>query len=302
MDKPLNHRKLPPLSSLKGFESTARQLSFRKAAAELSLTHPAISHQIQSLEESLGVKLFIRGSRQLTLTPDGQRYYPIIREALEMLINGSETIRRSANPSTLRIQTYISISIRWLSHRLPRFRGLHPELQLQLISSIQEQYFDETNADVGLIFCRRPHETHLSWIPLFKPTLFPVCAPQLIDHKTNLLAEDLLDYPLITVTSESWQWSDWFEAAGLCNIQSSSTIRTDSTAIALEMAMDGEGITLINGPFADKDLAAGRLVQPSPHSVKDFGEWGIACRKDMSEQPHIKAFIEWMEKDTVDYR
>ena len=105
----LNFSKLPPLKALRGFESTARLHSYRKAAVELNLTHPAISHQVQSLENNLGVKLFIRKGRQSVLTPEGERFYPVAREALEILINGSEAIRRSTSQSTLRIQTYISV-------------------------------------------------------------------------------------------------------------------------------------------------------------------------------------------------
>ena len=135
----LDFPKLPPLKALKGFESTARLHSFRKAAEELNLTHPAISHQVQSLEKNLGVKLFARQGRQAVLTPEGERFYPVAREALEILINGSEAIRRSTGRSDLRIQTYISVSLRWLSHRLSRFRALNPKLQLQLLSSIHEQ-------------------------------------------------------------------------------------------------------------------------------------------------------------------
>ena len=71
----LKFTKLPPLKALKGFESTARLRSFRKAAQELNLTHPAISHQIQSLEKNLGVKLFVRERRQAVLTPDGERLH-----------------------------------------------------------------------------------------------------------------------------------------------------------------------------------------------------------------------------------
>lgn len=296
MNKPLSHRKLPPLKALKGFESTARQLSFRKAAEELNLTHPAISHQIQSLEEDLGVKLFYRHNRQMTLTPEGHRYYPIVREALDLLINGSEMMRRSANPASLRVQTYISISIRWFSRKLPRFRKLHPEFDLQLISCIEEQNFNEATADIGFIFCRHPPESHFCWIPLFKPTLFPVCSPALTKHKTNLQPEELLQYPLISVTSESWKWHDFFEPLGVENI-SASNISVDSTAMALEMAMDGEGVALVNGPFAERDLAAGRLIRPTPHGIEEFGEWGLICRRAMREQNNIRSFIEWLQND-----
>ena len=298
----LNFAKLPPLKALKGFESTARLGSFRKAAEELNLTHPAISHQIQSLEEDLGAKLFVREGRQAVLTLEGERFYPVAREALEILIIGSETIRRSNNQSVLRIQTYISVSLRWLARRLPRFRALNPGLQLQLISSINEQDFDEVNADVGLIFSKKPPDGHLHWTPLMQPKLFPVCSPELIDAGGNALKpEDLLNYPLLTITSEAWQWQDWFDSAGLGRLKTHHSISVDSTVIALEMAMDGEGIALVNGPFADKDLKAGRLIQAVEHCAEGLGEWGLVCRRDTLHYPPAAAFMEWLQTDMDSY-
>jgi LysR family glycine cleavage system transcriptional activator len=299
----LNFSKLPPLKALRGFESTARLCSYRKAAKELNLTHPAISHQIQSLEKNLGVKLFVREGRQAVLTPEGERFYPVAREALEILISGSEAIRRSSDQSTLRIQTYITVSLRWLSHRLPRFRALNPKLKLQLLSSIHEQDFDEVNADVGMIFCQTPPAEHLHWVPLMQARLFPVCSPDLIaDDGLKLDPEDLLNYPLLTITSEAWQWQDWFDSAGLGKVKTSHSISVDSTVIALEMAMDGEGIALVNGPFADKDLKAGRLIQPVAHCAEGLGEWGLVCRNDSLHNPPVRAFIEWLQTDMNSYR
>ncbi len=294
----LNFPKLPPLKALRGFESTARLCSYRKAAQELSLTHPAISHQIRALEKDLGVKLFVREGRQAVLTAEGERFYPVVRSALEMLISGSESIRRSNKQPTLRIHTYISVSLRWLSHRLPRFRALNPGIQLQLVSSIHEQDFDEVNADVGMIFRQSPPDKHLHWVPLMQPKLFPVCSPKLIRGEAEgLKPEDLLNYPLLTITSEAWQWQDWFDSAGLGRVATDHSISVDSTVIALEMAMDGEGIALVNGPFADKDLKAGRLIKPVTHCAENLGEWGLVCRKDALTAPPIRAFMNWLQAD-----
>ncbi|WP_426417769.1 LysR substrate-binding domain-containing protein [Aestuariirhabdus sp. LZHN29] len=298
MSDSFDFRKLPPLKALKGFESTARLQSFRRAADELNLTHPAVSHQIQALENSLGVKLCVREGRHTVLTEQGRQFYPVVRQALELLFHGSEEVRRSVQQPSLRLQTYISVSIRWLSRRLPRFRALYPELELHLISSIREQNFDEANADIGLIFCRTPPAKHLHWIPLIRPQLFPVCSPGLIASASSELSPgDLVNYPLLTVTSEDWQWQDWFASAGLYDLQCQRAISVDSTAIALEMAMDGEGMTLVNGPFADRDLAAGRLVQPVSHYAEGLGEWGLVCRKEMLCQQPVSTFIEWLQED-----
>lgn len=299
MSKTLDYRKLPPLKSLKGFASAAQHLSFRAAAVELNLTHPAISHQIQSLEEDLGVKLFHRTNRGLSLTSAGHRYYPMVREALDALINGSEALRRSASPSSLRVQTYISISLRWLARKLPHFQTLHPDIDLQIISCIEEQDFSVSIADLGIMFYCMPPAAPLCWTPLFSSNLEVVCSPALIPKGTVLSAADLLNYPLIEVTSEVWQWPDFFKGSGVTT-QPDCSIKVNSTVMAIEMATDGEGITLVNGPFADRELAAGQLIHPTSHRITDFGEWGLVCRSDMREQTHINAFCQWLIDQVVE--
>ncbi len=112
----------------------------------------------------------------------------------------------------------------------------------------------------------------------------------------------MLNYPLLTITSEAWQWQDWFDSAGLGKIQTNHSISVDSTVIELEMAMDGEGIALVNGPFADKDLEAGRLIQPVEHFAEGLGEWGLVCRKDMLNHPPVRAFKEWLRADMDSYQ
>jgi len=194
------------------------------------------------------------------------------------------------------------VSLRSLSRRLPRFRALNPKLELQLLSSIHEQDFDEVNADVGMIFCRTPPAEHLHWTPLMRANLFPVCSPELISSdEDKLKPADLLSYPLLTITSEAWQWQDWFDSVGLYGVETSHSISVDSTVIALEMAMDGEGITLVNGPFADRDLKAGRLIQPVAHCAEGLGEWGLVCRKDTLHHAPTQAFMEWLQADMDSY-
>ncbi len=304
MAQQLDFQKLPPLKALKGFEAAARLLSLRQAAEELHLTHAAISHQIRSLEDDLGTELFTRNGRNIVLTPQGEQFYPVIREAIEMLINGAEAVRRTSNPSTLSVQTYVTVAIRWLSRRLPRFRTLHPDLDLNITSKVVNRDFDEANADVGLIYNAAPLEEHLHWIPLMPSRLFAVCSPELIaQHQGQMQPGDILNYPMINISTEFWQWRDWFEPQGLGNAQvPEESIVVDTTATALEMAIDGEGIALVNGPFADNDLAAGRLICPIDHEVTIPGEWGIICRKDMLEDSRVKAFISWLLDDVEQFQ
>lgn len=297
MTSSMDFRKLPSLNSLKGFEATARLRSVRRAAEELNLTHPAITHQIQTLEEGLGVKLFSREGRSLVLTPEGEAYYSCVLTVLKQLLAGTEAIRRSDSLPPLRMQTYISFAVCWLAHRLPQFRSMYPDMQMHLSTLGSSWEFDESGADIAVIYRNDPPPTHLHWVKLFDSRYFPVCSPKLSENRSaDMKPEDLKQYPLITVNSENqfWNWNTWFESAGLQMTNPAATIVVDTLVLSLEMAMDGEGIALVNGPLADNGLRAGRLIKPVEHYAEGQGHWGIICRKDMRNDKRIVSFTNWL--------
>lgn len=287
-------RKLPPLNSLKGFEATMRRQSVREAAEELCLTHPAVSYQIQMLEQDLGVPLFSRTGRSLTPTEEGRLLYRHVRQALETLIDGAEAVRRSRTDSPLRVQTYVTASIRWLAHKLPEFIVRHPEIRLQLSTCAFEWDFDDSMADVGLVYCPSPPGEDYHWVPLFDYRLRPLCTPQLAATLgPSPRAADLLQAPLLGIFSESHNWDIWFEAAQV-EYTTSPAVVVDTLALALELALEGRGIVLVNGPFAEEDLTAGRLVQPLAHEVTCPGSWGVICRKDVRDNERVRTFMDWL--------
>ncbi|MFT5211963.1 MAG: LysR family glycine cleavage system transcriptional activator [Flavobacterium sp.] len=296
--KALNLKKLPPLKALRGFEATARLLNLRKAAEELNLTHAAISHQIKLLEADIGIKLFTRQGRNIVLTDEGELFYPIVYDALDKLISGTERIKRLGLNNNLRIQTFLTFSIKWLSIKLPKLSKLHPELKFHLIACTMDTEFDELNADAGVIFCRNEPLSHLYSQVLMTPQLFIVCSPDLLPPSASECSlEELLQHPLLNVYSGAWDWQDWFTSLNITLPEISSSIGVDTTAAAIEMAINGEGIALVNRLFVENDLNAGRLVIPYKHYAESPGEWRLVCRKDMVADPKVKIFIEWMTEE-----
>ncbi|WP_176502598.1 LysR substrate-binding domain-containing protein [Cobetia sp. 5-11-6-3] len=295
MPTPLPLQKLPPLSSLKGFEAAARLLSLRAAAEELNLTHPAIANQIQRLEESLEVKLFAREGRHVVLTAAGERFYPVVREALAGLVQGAESLRQMQHAQPLTIQVYVTTSIRWLAPRLSHFQAMHPEVELKLMTCSLGWEFDEANADVGIVFRDAPLADHLHWQPLFESRLFPVCSPQLLgDDARPVPADALKTLPLIGVYTEGWNWESYFEALSLGPCPTRNCIVVDTLAVALEMAARGEGVALVNGPFADDDLANGRLINPTGQVTTGCGEWGAVCHRELERDPRVATLLGWL--------
>ncbi len=289
--------KLPPLKPLKGFEATARLLSVSRAAEELNLTPPAITHQVKTLEDSLGVKLFEKRGRNLLLTDEGRRLYPSVRAALEKLVVGVSTLGRMPSCcSPLCVQTYITASIRWFAPRLFRFRNEYPDIPLQLLTNGHSWKFEEEKADLGFIFADSPPPAEYFWKPLFKYELYPVCSPELAEGNAVNCAEDLLSLPLLVVYGEETHWNIWFESVGVKHDIAPFPMIVDTLAMAIEIVKQGEGIVLMNGPFVEKELAAGTLIQPVKQKV-ELGDWGLICRQYMTGDKRVESFIQWMEQE-----
>lgn len=294
MSGKIDLRRLPPLNALKGFEATTRRQSVREAAEELCLTHPAISHQIQLLESELGVQLFAREGRSIVPTAEGRLLYGYVRHALETLVDGAEAVRRAQSDKPLRVQTYVTASIRWLARRIPGFIAAHPDIRLLLSTCAADWEFDPSLGDVGLVYYEAPPGPEYLWVPLFDYTLFPVCSPalraQLPERPTP---KDLLALPRVVIYSETRHWDIWFESARV-DYTPGAPVVVDTLAVALELALDGSGVALVNGPFVDAELASGRLVRPVDHQVKCPGGWGLICRLDARDHPRVKAFMDWV--------
>ncbi len=299
MHPKIDLRKLPPLKALKGFEAATRHQSIRDAADELCLTHPAVSHQVQLVEDALGVTLFAQEGRHIVSTEEGKVLYPYVRSAFESLLEGVEEVHRNALDKPLRVQTYVTASIRWLAKRVPQFLADHPEIKLSLSTCAVEWEFDDVHADVGLVYCEiEPDAAKFHWVPLYEYALFPVCSPALAETMgKRATAKDLMTRPLVAIYTEVQNWETWFASADTVFEPAVPYMMVDTLAVALEMALNGEGVALVNGPFVDQDLAAGRLVAPMGHKAVCPGAWGLICRKDMRENLRIRTFMDWITKN-----
>lgn len=304
MHPKIDLKQLPPLKALKGFEAATRHQSIRDAADELCLTHPAVSHQVQLIEDALGVTLFVQEGRHIVSTEEGKVLYPYVRAAFESLLEGVEEVHRSALDKPLRVQTYVTASIRWLAKRVPQFLADHPEIKLTLNTCAVEWEFDDVHADVGLVYCEaEPEPTKFHWVPLYEYALFPVCSPAVAQAMgKNPTAQDLMTRPLVAIYTEVQNWQTWFDSAGADFEASVPYLMVDTLAVALEMALNGEGVALVNGPFVDQDIASGRLVQPIAHKAVCPGAWGLICREDMKDNLRIRTFMDWVTKNVENGR
>jgi LysR family transcriptional regulator, glycine cleavage system transcriptional activator len=128
-----------------------------------------------------------------------------------------------------------------------------------------------------------------------------VCSPEFLERiGPKASTADLMQQPLVAIYTEVQNWESWFISAGVNFEPKVPYLMVDTLAVALEMALNGEGVALVNGPFVDQDLAAGRLVRPSDHVGICPGSWGLICRKDMRENLRIRTFMDWMAAHVIE--
>ncbi|WP_282610267.1 transcriptional regulator GcvA [Pelagibius sp. Alg239-R121] len=291
-------RPLPPLNALRAFESAARQLSFTKAAAELNVTPAAISHQIKALEELLGVSLFRRLPRALRLTDAGQAALPALGEGFEKLTEGVEQMRAHCESGLLTISVSPSFGAMWLVPRLERFRCLHPKIEIRIDGTERRVEVARGEADVALRYGPGGYSgVRSDW--LFSQVNTPVCSPVLLSGKYPLRKpEDLRHHTLLHIDWKDAEasWRMWLLAAGLPGIDPTRGPHFTMENMAMQAALDGQGVALVGDIVAADHLATGRLVRPFDPSLStplSFSFYLLSA-KDSAEQPKVAAFRDWL--------
>jgi LysR family transcriptional regulator, glycine cleavage system transcriptional activator len=283
---------LPPLASLRAFEAAARHLSFRAAAEELSVTQSAISHQVADLERRLGVPLFERRNRRVVLTPAGEQYHPFLREAFDRIAQGTALVRMADPARPLDVQVYITVAVRWLVPRLPAFQAAHPGITVRFNASVLDWEFDDTAGDVAIVCTEHPDRPGLHSTHLFDAQLVPVCSPAMADGLTE--PAQLAERPLLQVYTAAEEWAVWLHAAGESTAMAQSALRFDSYLLAIEAALDGQGVAMVPRFLAAADLRSGRLVAPFALAVPQPRRWYLVCRQERAADARVQAFVGWL--------
>jgi len=293
---------IPGLGGLRGFEAAARHSSFTKAAAELGVTPAAVSHLVRELEDQLGVKLFARSSRVVRLTSAGEILHRAAAEAIQTVGRAVARLRDVAGRQRLMVTTSPSFAAKWLVPRLDRFLLQHPETDVRIEVSQRLIDFAHEDVDIGIRF-GNGHYPGLRADRLFEDTMFPVCSPKLLKGAHPLRhPRDLRHQTLIHVDwnaqGEIWpNWEMWLRAAGVHREAGSARgIHFTQTDLAIQAAIDGQGVALGDSTLAADDLAIGRLVRPFELSLKGPSQFAyyLVCPEATADLPLVRAFREWI--------
>ena len=290
--------RIPSLSSLRAFEAMARLERVNAVAKELHLTHGAVSHQLKLLEDSLGVALFHRQTRQMKLTEAGRTYAYQVRQALDEISQASMQLKQSQKDSTLVVSVLPSFAMYWLLPRLEDFRSQFPQLNLHLHASLSFTEFDRNRIDCAIRF------GHGQWPEvvsekLMDDSLVIVGSPRLIGRQSTQDIKKLWKFPWLHA-GESW--SSWLTQAGLDMDAPVAALHfTDSTHL-LEAAQRGMGLALTRRSIAQELLQRQELVLASQIESPHHGAYHLVWPHRSQQHPHLQKLRDWLSIEVKKYQ
>jgi LysR family glycine cleavage system transcriptional activator len=285
-------RTLPPLNPLRTFEVAARHISFTHAADELGVTQTAVSRQVAVLESFLKVKLFERHNSELTLTEVGRTYHRSIQPALDLIAHATSGTRGLA-PNQLNIRVYVTFAMRWLMPRLPRFRAAHPNIGINLTTSISPADFEREDLDINICHGDGKWPGVTSWL-IFGDRITPVCAPSLLrGDKSPRTPADLTGQPLLHSRNRRADWSEWLAGVGVSLSPSPQDLVFETSMLVYEAAKQGMGFAIGQVPLLEHELANGELVAPFEPLSRPLGYY-LLHRSQGHVEPKIEACKNWI--------
>ncbi len=287
-------RKLPGTDLLIAFETAARHQSFTRAAEEMALTQSAVCRQISALETQLGVQLFNRIKKRVTLSEAGQIYARQIRNNLNRLEHDTLSLmaHRGAG-GVLELAVIPTFATRWLIPRLGDFHVLHPGITLDLTTRADPFIFTDTPFDAAI------HYGDPVWPGavteyLFGEEVVPVCTPMLMDGRAVITPEELVSMPLLHQSARPYAWREWFGVSGLSNVNAMGGARYELFSMLVEAAKAGLGVALVPRFFVLNEIASGELVTPSANILRSDRSYYLVYPENNIESAPLQVFCQWL--------
>lgn len=290
-------RRLPSLNALRMFESAARLRSFKLAAEELHVTQSAVSRQIHTLESQLGVLLFRRRNRAVELTDAGEQLLPVMTRAIGEITEVTArigTLRHGEDaPLPLVISTTPGIAELWLGARLGRFCRAYPHIEPEILVSADLKPLQSGRADIA-IHWGSGDWPHLQQELLHRSVEFPACSPRLLQRGPPLREPgDLRHHRLLHWQSRGW-WGSWLRSLDIQDVDWNVGPLLHDYAMALDMAIAGEGVALADDLLASEALLSGELIKPLAEVRAPQYQQLLLMRPDPERPEAVAAFRDWL--------
>jgi LysR family glycine cleavage system transcriptional activator len=289
-------RRLPPLNALRIFEIAARTSSYAEAAAELGLTHGAVSRQIGALEAWLGQRLFVRSGRRMAATPIARVFAAEVSLSFDRLTAAAEACGRPDARRILRVSVPTSFAMRWLIPRLERFHQAHPHVEVAVttVSTVHEEL--KGGFDVAI---RRGAAKENGWpqhhaTHILDDTDTLIMSPALFARRPVHVAADIEGHVLLASETRPGDWVDWLERAGLPHMAGRRRQVFDHFHVTLQAVIDGLGIGIGPFPLLAADLAAERIVTPLPAITVRRTGYVALVPFDADKTAPLRGFVDWL--------
>lgn len=300
LEKVVRLRKLPSIDLLRSFDAAARHLSFTKAGDELFITQSAVSRQLKSLEETLGVALFFREIRKLRLTEAGYRLHQTVDSVLKQLEATIDTLSAADHLRNIGISTTVSFAALWLIPRLGSFRASHPHINVRVSATSEVQDIKRQRLDIAIRYAR-PEMISANARVLFQEEVFAVCSPALLSDPTKPLQEpaDLEKHLLLHMDDACgdmpwYTWSSWLQTIGLPQLLPAGVLRCSQYDQVIQAAIDGHGIALGRFPLIARLISKGSLVAPFNEKSLASGAYYLVTESDTESNPDVIDFTNWL--------
>jgi len=279
-----------PLNALRAFEAAARHQNFTRAALELCVSQAALSHQIRALEQRLGVRLFHRLPRGVSLTEEGAALYPVLHDAFERISQGLARFTGGAAREVLTLGVVGTFATGWLLPRLPAFEALHPDIDLRLHTHNNRIDLAGEGLDLAIRFGDGDWQGQVC-TPVLEAPFSALCSPAVarrLPHPPALAQVTLLR------SYRAEEWPRWLQAAGAGTVQAQGPVFDSSLALAAAAA-GGAGVALLPLPMFEQELGEGRLVQPFPTTVT-LGSYWLTRLRSRAEREPARRFRQWVTR------
>lgn len=279
-------RKLPPLNAIKAFESAARLKSFTKAATELLVTQGAVSKQIKTLEEFLGVQVFQRNNNKLILTKAGQNYFDEITKLLGNLEDITKKLYAKKSIEKLVINSTPSFAYFFLTPNVDEFEKNNIEVDIKVGDGPVD--FEKGSYEVAIrSFLKKP-KTGDVYNKIYDEILIPVCSPKLLKDKKIKNISDLYNFKLLEHSSRKDAWKKFFKSKKL-KFEQKNKVGLEHFFMLIHAAKDGKGIALVPELFARKLINNGELVIPlKAKPFKSGYSYYLIYSKNLERSSNIK--------------
>jgi LysR family transcriptional regulator, glycine cleavage system transcriptional activator len=292
--------RLPSLDLLRGFEAAARHLSFTKAAEELHVTQSAVSRQIKTLEQQLGVALFRRLNRALLLTEEGQSLSRAVTTALAGIGQAVTRLSTLADDQPITVTSTVAFASLWLVPRLARFRAAHPGIDVRLAASNEMADLERDRIDIAIRFCELKNAPPGA-LPLISEEVFPVVSPQLMRERKRPLKTpaDLRHHVLLHLDDplgeRPWQtWREWLVALKVPDLKPAGALLFSHYDQLVRAAIEAEGVALGRMPLLERFLQRGELVAPFRDRVTVTRKYFVIAAAGARRHQRVQQFVRWL--------